>query len=601
VVVWGKGTDRRMIFSHRSFWRASVALTSLILPNSLFGQSVPNPPVTGPLHGEPSRTEVEPPAPASTKNPSTVHVDSQHAFSDAPCPLSGSNIRVNFKNVAFSGINGRPLPPVISSLLTPLSSDEQGDQPISVVCKVRDRVNETLRASGYIATAQIPPQDVTDGVLKLNIVVGRIVEIRVHGDIGSFRRVLTPRIAAIQALDPLNQTEIERLLLLADDIPGVNVQLALKPAGTVAGEVVGDLSVDIHRTTALINLQNEGSHQLGREVASLRGEVYGLTGHADRTYIAYSNTLKFKEENILQIGHDMALGSNGARIGVRVSYALSNPSIPNLDLRSRSLIAGLDLSRPLLRSLNTNVLASTGFEILNQQTQIRANNVSVPFTKDRLRVFYGRLEASTLGRREDGGEFWHLNGTVELRKGVNIFNATQLGGFENGYQPSRLNGDPNAFVVHGLLDAGVHLTKSFSLNGIAFGQWSNHSLLNIEQFSVGNLTYGRGYDPGANTADRAIALRAETRWRLPDYKGFRLELMGFYDYVRVYNLDPTSIENNRQLRSFGGGVRLIKSGRFALDITYAKPLDKALSTDLSRPTDRLLISLTTQLLPWRTR
>ena len=107
--------------------------------------------------------------------------------------------------------------------------------------------------------------------------------------------------------------------------------------------------------------------------------------------------------------------------------------------------------------------------------------------------------------------------------------------------------------------------------------------------------------PGANGGDRVIALRAEPRIRLPEFAGFRLELMGFYDWVKLYNLDPGTVETGRVLRSVGGGARLLVPGRLVLDVTYAKPLDRALVSDMARPGNRLLVTLTTQLYPWRSR
>ncbi len=66
---------------------------------------------------------------------------------------------------------------------------------------------------------QIPPQEITDGVLRLQVVTARIVEVRVRGDAGRYEPFLRRRIAAIQALDPLNEREAERILLLAATCP----------------------------------------------------------------------------------------------------------------------------------------------------------------------------------------------------------------------------------------------------------------------------------------------------------------------------------------------------------------------------------------------
>lgn len=541
------------------------------------------------------------------------------------CPLSDSTTRVSLTALRFTASGGAPLASDLAERLGGLQAGESGDQPVSVICTIRDRANATLSKAGYLASIQIPSQEIADGTLTLTVVTAKITEIRVQGDLGRFRKVLEPRLAAIRALENPTERQIERLLLLADDIPGVSLRLTLKPAGTAPGDVIGDLIVSTESIMALVNFQNAGSQQLGREVISARAEYYGLTGLADRTSITYSNTVQFKEAHIVQLGHDFGLGSKGMRIAARASYAISNPDLRDpttgaasgVDLRSRSLIAGVEVSMPIIRSVNKNLTATGGFEMLNQQSLFAFGGTKSPFTRDRTRVLFGRLDGEILGRRQDGTERWHLGGTVELRQGLNLFNATKRGGFEAGFLPSRAEGDPKATVVRGSLSAGFSLIPQFSINASLFGQWTNKPLLNLEEFSVGSLTYGRGYDPGATSADRVYAYRIEPRVHLPlfsgggvredgtprrnVFNGLQLEFMGFYEAARIFNLDTGSTENNRLLRSVGGGVRLLSPGRLALDVTYAKPLDFALSLDKTRPSPRVLVSFTLQLLPWRTR
>ena len=57
------------------------------------------------------------------------------------------------------------------------------------------------------------------------------------------------------------------------------------------------------------------------------------------------------------------------------------------------------------------------------------------------------------------------------------------------------------------------------------------------------------------------------------------------------------------LESYGGGLRLTLPGRARLDVTYAHPLDPPLLTGANAkvPKDRILVSFTTQLLPWSRR
>lgn len=546
-----------------------------------------------------SRAEIENQAPPQEVPKPQVAVESDRAFSQDDCSLAQSEIRVSLTQLSFEAPDGGAVDPVLAPLLTNLAADEGGDQPISVVCRIRDRVNGALARAGYVARVQVPAQELKNGNLRLVIVVGRIIEMRVRGNVGRFNTILDERLRQITALKPFNKDEAIRRLLLANDIPGLKINLALRNAGGAPGDLIGDVTVEAQTAQVLFNVQNAGSRQLGREVATLRGELYGLTGLADRTYVALSNSLQWKETHIAQIGHDMAIGSSGLRTGIRLSFARSEPDIPNLDLQSESFIGGLDISMPLMKSVNHSLLATGGFEILNQATRIKAGATKVPFTHDRIRVLFARINGSLSARGDDGRPVFQLDAYTELRKGIGVFGASQTGKIVGGFAPSRFEGDPQAFVLRGEAEAHLMPLPGLSLNASVFGQWANHPLLNLEEFSIGSFTYGRGYDPGANGGDRAFAVRIEPRLQLARIGKVQFEAGGFFDYVRMWNLDLSAgTEANRTFRSVGGGLRIILQDRAVLELTYAKPLDKVLVSDQRKPTDRLLISLTTKLWPW---
>ena len=188
-----------------------------------------------------------------------------------------------------------------------------------------------------------------------------------------------------------------------------------------------------------------------------------------------------------------------------------------------------------------------------------------------------------------------------MRRGLDIFNATKRGEISpNGFTPSRIEGDPTATVIRTEFDGVVGIGPIFSLAAEGVGQWADNPLLNFEEFSLGNLTIGRGYDPGANSADRAIGLRIEPRAKVFENDKVRAELFGFYDSVWIWNQDPNAVEDDRRLGSYGGGIRILLPRLALFEAMYARPEDKALLLpDAKRAPDRLLLSLTLQFSPGR--
>ncbi|MEH3106793.1 MAG: hypothetical protein PGN09_05750 [Sphingomonas fennica] len=548
----------------------------------------------------PSREQVQPPAPrASDAPPPRVRVDGSRTATAAPCPLDALDIRADLRTIRFVAADARPLPAEIVRTLAGVTVAAPGEQPIGAVCTVRDRATEALRRAGYIASVQIPPQEISGGELQLQVVLARITEVRVRGEPGHYRDALLQRIAQLKALDPLNEHDAERILLLAGDIPGLDVQLSLRPAGTTPGAVIGDLTIVRRRFTMLANLQNYGSTQLGRETGYLRGELYGLLTPTDIAYAGVSATAQSREQRVAQGGYITGLGSGGLTVGGRINYAWSRPDLGLLDLRSRSLIAGIDIALPLYRSVNRSLSVAAGGEIIEQRTRVYGSPLgSAPLNRDKLRIAFLRATGNARARRADGRDMFALAGVVEIRRGLGILNATPRGAAASpsGYIPSRFGADPQAFVARAIVD-GQAFAGPFSVATSARGQWANNPLLNFEEFAIGNLSVGRGYDPGSNSADRAIGFANELRVALPLSRRVPIQLFGFGDIVWLRNLDQSTTERKRRLRSAGGGARVTLPGRMVLEMAYAHAFDRALTFADRPPPDRVLLSLTAQFAP----
>jgi hemolysin activation/secretion protein len=167
--------------------------------------------------------------------------------------------------------------------------------------------------------------------------------------------------------------------------------------------------------------------------------------------------------------------------------------------------------------------------------------------------------------------------------------------------PSRLEGDPTGTLVRieGQGEFRVMPNISFALGARA--QYSGDPLLSFEEFSAGNYTVGRGYDPGTLLGDRGIGFQAELRFGNLAPKAadaIAAQPYVFLDAARVRNEDRLSVPVGSQtLASAGAGVRAVYGDRAQLDVVFAVPLKRAgLFTE--RPDPRLLFSLTTRLWPW---
>ncbi|MEP7130195.1 MAG: ShlB/FhaC/HecB family hemolysin secretion/activation protein [Sphingomicrobium sp.] len=529
----------------------------------------------------------------------------------APCALDGpefNDIRLTVRGVEFEGLQGLSAAELGSSYASYVGHE----QPISVVCEIRDRAATALRNAGYIAAVQVPEQRIADGVIRFRVLMAHLTQVRVRGDASGAEQLIAGYLGRLTKQPVFNRFEAERYLLLASDLPGYTVRLTLRPAGGAPGDVVGDVTVQHTPAYVDFNVENGGSQALGPWGGLLRAQLFGLTGLGDRTTLSVFSTADFHEQQTLQVGHDFHLGPEGLSIAGTFTYAWARPDIPDVKVLAKTLLGTVEVGYPFYRRQAETIRGSIGMDYVNQYVKLDG----IPLTRDRLRVAFARFGIDALSDDFTDPRFsleeprWHLTSLLEVRKGLDIFGASDFCGptganclGPNDVPPSRLEGRPTATVVRALIygEARPIPKLTFALGVRAQYAWK--PLLSFEEFSAGNYTVGRGYDPGILLGDEGIGTQAEIRFgsRIPQSASKPgIEGYAFWDHAGVKNHDRLATTTSRDhLDSIGGGAR-IAFDRFSLDAALALPLTRA-GIDRRRADPRLLISLTTRLWPWSYR
>lgn len=554
----------------------------------------------------PTREEIQRPTLPPASPPGEQVVTADDGIERAPCPLANpefANVRVTVRNVRFSEVEG-----IDTSILDASWQDKVGqDQPVSVVCDIRDRAATMLRAKGYLAAVRVPPQTISDGVVKLDILSARLTRVEVRGDAGANEGLLQHYLSRLDDQPVFNIVDAERYLLLARDIPGMDARLTLRP-GAVPGEVVGEVTVT--RTPILIDgsTQNYGSRDVGRWGSINRARFTGLTGMGDMTTVSFYSTPDFDEQKVLQLAHEFRVGGEGLRFGASYTYAWTRPDITGFNIRSNTQIASLFASYPLVLTQARRITLGGGLDIIDQDIKLGGT----PLNRDRIRVFNLRADgiwidpASVAGKRgySPSEPHWSLGASVEARQGVNFLGASNDCGpggaacFLPGAVPlTRIEAKPDAFLVRANAQAEWRPTRLFTLSLAPRAQWASDPLVAYEEFSGGNFTVGRGFDPGTIIGDKGVAVSAEARYGsfVPaNRKAFAFQPFAFFDAAWVWNKDSAfNGLNPQKLYSAGGGMRVAWGDRARLDIALAVPLNRG-GFLTERPDPRLLISFTSQ-------
>ena len=577
---------------------ASLAATSLAGPGIAVAQSQPV---------APTREEITRPTPPSMQPPRS-QLEVEGGIERAPCALDNPqfrDIRFTLRAVEFDGLR-EMAPEALTSAYAPLVGREH---PVSVICEVRDRAATLLRQAGYIASVEVPEQRIADGTVRFRVLMARLIDVRVRGDAGGAERPLAAYLGKLKQQPVFNRYEAERYLLLANDLPGYNVRLTLRPAGTAPGEVIGDVTVLRAPPLVDANVQNYGSKDLGRWGGLLRAQVFGLMGLGDHTTAAVFTTADFKEQQTVQLGHSMRLGPEGLTATGAFTYAWARPSVgDDSDVRARTMLATAEIGYPFVLRQSHNIRGALGLDIINQDVEVD----DLDLTRDRLRVAFLRLTGDALAddRSLTGSALaepvWRISGLIELRRGLDILNATEPCG-EDGEDclgdddvpPSRIEGDATATVLRGNVYGEFRPMPKLTLALGARAQLASKPLMSFEEFSAGNYTIGRGYDPGSLLGDRGFGTQAEIRIGSTVQTSSKPAAEGyaFFDYARISNRDRLFVDtSSRDLSSVGAGVRM-SFDRFRLDTAIAIPMQRVGLLN-HKPDPRLLFSLTTRLWPW---
>ncbi len=506
---------------------------------------------------------------------------------DAPATAArNGDASIEFSSVLLERMSALPDPSPVDDATLEAAAVPYLNRPVSLedLRSLGTEMEGIFRDAGYpYVRVVLPPQEILNGRVRFQIIEGWVEGVSVLGSSAIAKSQTEARLSALDGKGPLALDDVERTVAQLNNVPGLaaRVSIARGKQGPGAMRLIADAERQGPRV--LINVQNFGSKNLGREGTTLFAHIPGWAPFGDELELAGFNTWESGEQVSGQIAYTRGLTAEGLSARVWGSYAEAEPSgaVATLGSTSESLTAGIEVAHPLYLSREESLSGHLGFEVANLKGELFQG--AVPLSKDETRTLYAGLE----------GEFsldeWNFNGLVEVRQGLRVFDASSRG------DPNLARSEANPFTR---VVSGEFLTETPEFWGMKAeidlrGQWANDPLMAIEEFSFGNYTVGRGYDPGAAAGDSVIAAALTLSGFKQQFWNDRIgtELVAFYDVGRYWNEDTTGTPA-RTLASAGGGVRLLFNNRVRADITYAHPLDQPRGVGESRPGGRVLFNIT---------
>lgn len=434
---------------------------------------------------------------------------------------------------------------------------------------IAERMSAHYRNRGYILSrVMVPAQEVQEGRVELVAVEGYIHKVSVEGDVMVSAARLARLGAKITSSRPLRAKDLERYILLANDIPGV-VASAVLQASEEPGATDLTIVVSQDRARLYSTVNNRGSRFNGPVQGQIGVDLHSLFGGASRTGMRVVNSAQTSEFTLLELAHQHILNSEGTSIQLigRKTFSKPGGSLRDLEIDSDSVSGRLVLQHPLVRTRAQSLFVRAALDVRDTETDI----LGEPFTEDRVRV--ARLGATLdFVDRFDGINLLD----VELSKGLDILNATKT---RDPFQ-SRADAETGFFKIAASATRLQRIAPKVSLMIDVAGQFTSDGLLASEEFAIGGSQFGRAFDPSEITGDRAVAGRSELRYdgtvSSPWLQRYQLYLFG--DYGVVWNRIAGSYRSV-DIGSAGAGIRVTLNEHLSAHAELAVPFDKTADFD----------------------
>lgn len=525
----------------RSPWRlAAVALATVAAWPPLAAQTAPTAPTapTPPDAGDVLRDLAPPPAPPAPRRPGALP---PATADDEPVAPGGATVVLRGLR-----IDGATL--IAADVLAAGLDDAVGRRfDLHGLRTLADRVSARYRDAGYpFVRTVLPPQDLGDGVLRLQVIEGRYGRVDVRADDPAHAGDAVAARAFVATLRPgapIEAAALERASLLLDELPGVRSRAVLRP-GDAVGE--GDLAFALEREAPWIGdvaIDNHGNRYSGEWRLQGHAEGRSLWHLGDRLEIDALASDGDLRHGTLAYG--APVGGDGARARAsiaRTSYALGR-EFAALDAHGDAWVAAAGVGIAPWRS-------ATG----RLDVQVELQSKRLDDRQDRTATASGKRSLALpvtlrFDHRDvdDGALTW---GSIALTAGrLTLDDASAAA--------DRLRTAGTWQTIRVDLSHRRPLAAGWTLSLRGAGQWADRNLDASEGFSLGGAQGVRAYPAGEAPGDTGWLVQAELA--RPMVVGVaRLEPFVFHDRGQsVPDRDPLPGERSptRTLAGWGVGLR----------------------------------------------
>jgi hemolysin activation/secretion protein len=428
-----------------------------------------------------------------------------------------------------------------SATLEELLADAAGKKlDLAGLRELADRVGAFYQQRGFLfARAYLPPQELSDGVLRIQVLEGEYGQVRAVSTDPAWAAQAEQFLSALQPGAVISSAALERATLILGDQPGGRVVPMMQPGSKVGS---GDLEVEVtpaQTWVGSVGADNHGNRYSGRNRLQFNLDWNSPLRFGDQ--ISLRSLVSDEKLWLGSLAYNTPLGSKGLRGSV--SYAHTDYQLgkefASANATGTAKVSNLGLSYPLLRTNNANLKASAAY----QHKRLQDNKAGISEGKS--------TDALVLGfdfdRRDGLGYGGTSFGNLSMTPGRLKFAGPQY--------PQDENQTLGRFTKFNL---DLIRLQNLSASGLSFygrisAQMTDKNLDSSERITLGGASGVRSFPNGEATGDQGWMTQMELRYPLGGFVPYVL-----YDLGKVQiNKTPTprTAVNSRTLSGAGLGVR----------------------------------------------
>ena len=444
-------------------------------------------------------------------------------------------------------------------------------------------VTEFYRERGFIlATAFVPEQEVSDGVIRLNVLEGRLGDVTVSNN-EIYASETISRAFNSEVGRAVTEERIESALRRINDLPGVRVRGSFSPGQNV-GETALNLGVLEEKAwQSSVIFDNHGAETTGENRLFATTEWLDLFNRGHQLFVGVLRSEGPDSSVYGLMEYEIPVTSDGrGRLRGSISsnqFAVSNLGVSSLDIVGETDNFGVIGTYQVIRGRTQNLVAQAGYTykdvlfdvagapLLSSDEKITVGNIAVDYNQlwdEQLLLLSTRLgidvgEIKSGAARDQSANFTKVLLAANLLKRFSVYNwLIKDESFFN-------------FVVR------------------ANAQYSEQFLPSVEQFSLGGPSAVRAFGVSDVSVDSGAYAGIELFFDPPfdPFEFFSLPLDAptpfvFFDYGYGVSRTATGdLNRDAEIKAWGIGMRLNWEGMGNANLIYSEPMSANYQDDFT--------------------